>query len=619
MPRRLGRSLSLESPAAIDSRCALACVLGLLLALVGCGGPESSSDDSGSSADRSDSSVDQAEPTAARAAGPPERGDWLVVHTLADPENLNPLTSSDAGASQILNWIFPPLLTLDNETLEQRPLLASELPQISEDKLTYTFRLRSDVTFADGKPMTAEDVVFTVKAIKNPAVRAPHQRNYFESVRDVVAVDPTTVRFDLREKYFRNDLILGSISPLPKHYYDPEDLLAGISVADMDAFDELEPERADLARRFADQFNQNFLRSAMGPGAFELAEVVTGERIVLKRRADFWAPDDPRHGDAWVSRVLFRVVNDPEAALVALKGDDLDVMGLTPVQHTRPDTNNETFLKGAHKREHVSAGYSYIGWNQKRPILQDVRVRRALGHFVDKQSIIDSILFGLGEPIESPIYVRRPEYNQALEPYPFDPSKGKALLAEAGWTDSDGDGVLDKEIDGQRVPLRFEMISNSGNTVRRSVGLAVIDEMKRAGIAASFRELDWSILLDRVKEFDFDAVILGWAMPVTSPDLYQVWHSSQAVPGGSNHIAYTNPELDAILEAYRVEFDPDKRKELYDRAQKIIYDDQPYTFLFMQKAVTAWDVRFSGVTWYPSGSTDLNEWWVAQADQKYTR
>jgi peptide/nickel transport system substrate-binding protein len=492
---------------------------------------------------------------------------------------------------------------------------------VSEDKLTYTFALRTDATFADGKPVTAEDVVFTIKVAKNPAVRAPHQRNYLESVRDVVAVDAHTVRFDLRQVYFRNDLVLGSVSPLPRHYYDPENLLDGISVADMDRLDKIEPARADRASRFAQQLNAGFQRRAMGAGAFEIkdpvSDIVTGEKIVLTRRANFWAPDDPKFGDAWVNRVVFRIINDPEAALVSFKGRDVDAMGLTPIQHKRPDTNSAQFLKQAHKKEHNSSSYTYVGWNETRPLFQDVRVRRALGMFVDRKSIIENILFGLGQTIESPVYARRPEYNSELPPYPFDPEQGKKLLVEAGWKDTDGDGVLDKELEGKRVPLRFEIISNSGNPVRRSVGLAVIDQMKRAGIDASFRELDWSIMLDRVKAFNFDAVILGWQMGVTSPDLYQIWHSSQAVPGGSNHISYKNPELDKILEEYRTEFDFDKRKALYDRAQQIIYDDQPYTFLYMGKAVTVWDARFRGVKWYPSGNTDTNEWWVASADQKY--
>lgn len=551
----------------------------------------------------------------------PVRGDWMVLHLLSDPESLNPVTSNDSSSSQILGRIFPSLLTLDNETLAQRPVIATGLPEVSEDKLTYSFRLRGDATYSDGKPVVAEDVVFALKAIKHPEVLAPHTRNYFQSVRDAVAVDDQTVRFDLRERYFLNDLMLGGLSPLPRHHYDPEGLLAGISVADLDAYDALDPARKERAKRFAERFNADFHRNPLGPGAYVLEQAerdyVTGQRIVLRHRRDFWAPGDVYAGDGFVDRIVYRIVNDMEAALVAFKGTELDVFGLTPLQHRRPDTNNEAFQSHAEKKELTSPSFSYIGWNATRPQFQDVRVRQALRHFVDTKSMIEKILFGLGEPVESPIFVRRPEYNRSLPAHEFAPAKGKALLADAGWSDSDGDGLLDQDVAGVRTPLRFEILVNSGNPTRKAVGLTVIDELKRAGIDASLRELDWSIFLEKVKSFDYDAVILGWAMGVTPPDAYQIWHSSQAVEGGSNHVAYKNPEVDRILEEYRLEFDPARRKVLYDRFQEILWRDQPYAFLFMQKGISAWDRRFLGVRWYPSENTEPNEWWVPLARQRY--
>ncbi|MCP4007142.1 MAG: hypothetical protein GY725_23415 [bacterium] len=578
---------------------------GLVLA---CGG-------GGDSADAPASEVHSGEQN-----GHPVRGDWMVRWLLADPENLNPLTSNDASSNSILSLMMAPLLTLDNQTLEQRPVIASLLPEISEDKLTYTFRLRDDVTFADGKLLSAEDVVFTMKAIKNPEVMAPQTRNYFDSVRDVVAVDKYTVRFDLRKRYFRNTLVLGSIQPLPRHFYDPDDLMAEVSIPELDAFDKLTGKKKTNAQKFAKQFNEQYDRKVMGAGAFTLkdpkTDIITGERILLTRRPDFWAPEDPELGDAYVDKILFRVINDKEAALVSFKGRDIDVMGLTPIQHKR-QTGTTRFEAQAQKKEHVSPGYTYIGWNAKKPIFSDVRVRRALRYFIDKQSIIDKVLLGLGVPVEGSIFIGRSEYNKSLPGHEFDPEKGKKLLAEAGWKDSDGDGVLDKTQGGKKRDLVFEIISNSGNDIRKAIGLVVIDEMKRAGIGASFREIDWGIMLEQVRGQKYDAVILGWQMGVVSPDPYQLWHSSQAVQGGSNHVSFKNDEVDQLLEDYRVEFDPARRKKLIDRFQMILFEEQPYAFLFMKRAVTAWDRRFHGVTWYPSESTDLGEWWVPKNEQKY--
>jgi peptide/nickel transport system substrate-binding protein len=230
--------------------------------------------------------------------------------------------------------------------------------------------------------------------------------------------------------------------------------------------------------------------------------------------------------------------------------------------------------------------------------------------------MVKTILFGLGQVVESPIYFFRPEYDKNLPVYPFDPAKGVALLREAGWSDTDGDGVLDKVIDGKKTPLRFEIKINSGNPIRKAIALTLQDELGKHGIAASVRELDWTIFLDDVKTHKFDAVILGWAMSVGEPDAYQVWHSSQAANQGSNHISFKNRRVDQILEQYRREFDEKKRIQLYREFQEILSDEQPYTFLFLNKSVEVVQRRFRGVEVLPGGMRPL-DWWVPKADQKY--
>ncbi|MGH0032876.1 MAG: ABC transporter substrate-binding protein [Myxococcota bacterium] len=599
------------------------CALAALCVAIACGGPR---DDEGTGAAAGDGAMvdGNAAADAGGDEGPPVRGDWLVEHTLSDPDRLNPYTSSDRGASIAMSSIFQTLLTIDPETLDQVPLLAKALPEISEDQLSYTFALRREPTFADGRPLTSEDVVFSLKVIRNPEVAAPHLRNYFNSVSDAVALDEHTVRIDLSEVYFRNRWILGAFEVIPRHYYDPEDLLGDIGVAELNDWDSLSPEKQERATRFARAFNDDFQRNPMGSGSFALVDperdYVTGERIVLRHRDNFWAPGNTDLGDAWVDRLVYRIINDREAALVAFKSGDLDfIRGITPIQATR-QTGDARFKARAGKHAEIRGAYSYIGWNQTREIFQDVRVRRALSHLVDKQNLVDKVMLGLAKPVEGPIAFQRPEYNENLQPWEYSPEKARAILLEAGWSDTDGDGVLDKDLagDGVRVPLRFEIISNAGNDERKKIGLTVIDSFKKNGIDASFRSVDWSIMLEKVKKFDYDAVVLGWIGGIAiPPDAYQIWHSSQAIEGGSNHIAYENDEVDRILEEYRVTFDADRRKELYDRFQEILYEEQPYTFLFAGASVSVWDKRFAGVRWYPGMDPDLSEWWVPLDRQKY--
>jgi len=544
----------------------------------------------------------------------PVTGDWVLSHILSDPEQLNPLTSNDATASSVLGYIFEGLLQRDPRTLELRPHLAIARPEISDDKLQYTFKLRPDAHFQDGQPLTGEDVLFSIKAIKSSLVNAPFQRVYYESIVDAQLIDPSTIRFTAREPYFLNESVLGGIEVLPRHYYDPENLLKDVTVTELVGDYSTHEEQV---RKFAQQFNQNYSRNPMGSGPYKFKSWSTGQDVVLERDANYWGNGKEGIDQASLDVRKFRIINNMDAALVNLKAGNLDTMGLQPLQHLR-QTSGGRFEKEYEKYIYSTPSYTYIGWNNAHPIFRDIRVRQAMTYLTNREQMVKTVLFDLGQVIDGPIYRFRPEYDENLHSYPFNPQKALALLSEAGWKDTDGDGILDKEIDGQRVPFRFEIKFNSGNDIRKSVALALQDELRKHGIDANVRALDWTIFLDDVRNHKFDAVILGWAMSVNEPDAYQVWHSSQAENKGSNMISYKNPRVDAILEEYRRTFDEKQRIEQYREFQRILNLEQPYTFLFMQKAVSAVSRRFQGVEVLASGGLRPLEWWVPKAQQKYT-
>jgi peptide/nickel transport system substrate-binding protein len=550
----------------------------------------------------------------AKSPGKPVTGDWLVLHELSDPEQLNPVTSNDAGSADVLGYIFESLLMRDPKSLELIPALAEARPNISKDKRSYTFKIRRDARFQDGRPLTGEDVLFSTKVIKCPLVNAPFLRVYFNSLVNAELLDPYTIRFVIKEPYFLNESVLGGITVMPRHYYDPENLLGNTSMAELLQ----DPAKlGDNIKKFADAFNKNYNRNPMGSGPYKFNQWKTGQEVELIRDANYWGYGKPGIDQPYLNRFKFRIVNNYDAALVRLKSGEIDYMErLEPVQVIR-GTNSDRFKRQFRKYEYYSPTYTYIGWNNDHPIFSDKRVRRAMTYFTDRQQMVKTILFGLGQVVEGPIYFFRPEYDKNLPSIPFDPQKGLELLKEAGWSDSDGDGILDKVIDGKTTPFRFEIKINSGNATRKSIALTLQDQLRRYGIAASVRELDWTIFLDDTKNHKFDAMVGGWAMPVTESDAYQLWHSSQAANKGSNFISYKNERVDEILEQYRGEFDEQKRIQLYREFQKILSDEQPYTFLFVGKFVSAVHRRFENVRVLPGGLRPI-EWWVAPGNRKYT-
>ena len=305
-----------------------------------------------------------------------------------------------------------------------------------------------------------------------------------------------------------------------------------------------------------------------------------------------------------------------DAAFIELVNGNLDYFGLRALQFKDKSWSTE-FMTRFKKGVYYPGGYTYIGWNNAHPIFSDRRVRKAMSHLTNRESMVQNLLFGLAETVEGPIHPFRPEYNPNLTAYDFDPDRGLAQLEEAGWQDTDNDGVLDKIIDGEKVDFKFEFLVNSGNQLRKDVALTLQSELQDIGVVCEIRELDWTIFLDRVKNKDFHAMTLGWTGSLRfPPDAYQIWHSSQAEGRGSNHVSFKNEEVDDILEAYREEFDSTKRIAIYQRFQEILNEEQPYTFLWSQRRAVAYSTRYKGVNWYPAGA-EIREWFVTPDDQVY--
>ncbi|HOF38951.1 MAG TPA: peptide-binding protein [Candidatus Hydrogenedentes bacterium] len=539
------------------------------LLLGGCGGPAAQP---GSAPDTEDAGA--ASTASAEMDGEPEYGDWLITRMSAETENLNPYTSSDAYASRINAFIFESLLERDNETLEMIPRLA-ESWEISDDKLAYTFTLHEGTVFSDGTPLTTEDIKFSFDTIKDPKVDAPHLRNYYQDVTACEVIDARTVRFVCSKPYFRHIVMLGGLDIIPRHIY---------GVGDFNAH----PNN----------------RKPIGSGPYMLEKWDPGQQMVLVENPVYWGKRP------YLAKRVYRIILSDGPALQALLGGQLDTMGLTPEQWVR-QTGSKRFTGQFNKFSFYAPYYNYIGWNSRRPQFSDKRVRRALTMLLNREDIREKIFHGLAITVTGNAFVESPEYNKNIQPWPFDPEQAKQLLTEAGWVDSDGDGLRDK--DG--TVFRFDLLIKNDSPETEQIATIFQNELKRAGIEMSLRPLEWATFLQQIDARKFDACILGWSMPADF-DPYQVWHSSMAEGTGSNFVGFNSPEADQIMETARQTFDREERIRMYHRFHEILHEEQPYTFLFCSKSLLAVDKRFHGIVMYPLGP-DTREWWVPKALQRY--
>jgi len=525
----------------------------------------------------------------ASAQTEPTRGDWVVCHNLSDPDQLNPTNYQGADAGYIVGNIFMSLLTVDprDTNFPYVPALAKDLPEISPDGLRFTFEIHPAATWDNGTPVTGEDFAFSVKVIKNPLVDCAALRPYGEFIKDVI-IDPKNPRRFIvvtKQKYMLALSSIGTLFVLPRYIYDPENLMGRYSIPELDEKGEKLRNDPNI-QKFARRYNamQREPEHIVGCGPYLLERWETGQQVVLRRKARWWA--DTLEGvayEAYPDKLIYRVIKDANTAITNLKAQKLDVMNAIPAKDFIQLKANTGFTTHFSLHTPRMFAYFYIGLNMRPqgrpPVFTDRRVRRALAHLLDVDMLIKKFSYGMAQRITGPLYpMQRGSYNDTLPPIPYDPVKAAQLLDEAGWIDQDDDGIREKMIDGRKVKLEFEILTNN-NEVRLQIARILQQEARKVGIKLNITSLDWSIFLERTKKHDFDAYIGGWIGTHNPQDLKQIWHSKSWAEGGSNYVGFGNDETDRIIELIREELNKSRRDSLYRLFHAIVYEEQPYIFL----------------------------------------
>jgi len=494
-------------------------------------------------------------------------GDWFIRSFSAGLKTITPLVSSDAYASRVQSHVIESLLQRNPDTLEWDGLLAKSW-QVSEDGLTIDFILRDNIVFSDGVPVSSADVAFSFDFLMDERIAAPRLRAFYDKIAAVKALDKNTVRFVFAEPYFQSLGLAGEMEVLAKHFYEPY----------LDN---------------AETFNQS-KGLLFGSGPYRLQDPVnwtpdTG-RIELLRNQRYWGAVQPSY-----NRLIWNVIDSASARLAAFRNDTIDMYDAKPLEYNTL-LNDAQIQQKANNFEYMSpnAGYSYIGWNQSRngkpTIFADVKVRRAMTHLTDRERIVNEIMLGHAEIAVSPFNPRSKQHNNDIEPWPADIEKGKALLAEAGFEDRDGDGVIEN---AAGEAFEFELMYFQGSDDTKRIVLFLKDLYARAGVSLVPKPTEWSVMLDFMDNRTFDAILLGWSSGVET-DIDQMFHSEQ-IEEGDNFIGYKSTELDKLIDKARGMVEEDERMPVWQQAESVLHDTQPYTFLMRRKTLLFMDDRFKNL------------------------
>ncbi len=504
----------------------------------------------------------------------PKQGGTLILGVIGDAEVINPVLGQTDSASSYAEMVYESVLDIDRASMESIPGVLAESFEGSEDGLVWTFNLKKGVTFSDGHEFTAEDVKYTLEIITDPNTNTV--RGYLmDSVDSIEIIDDYTLKITL--KYADPNFLTGTMTMeiLPAHIFAGTDI------------------------------NTNPANQApVGTGPF-----VLGERV-HEDHATFVAREDYHRGRVYLDKVIYKVVANQNALLATAEAGDIDYSAVPPAEVTRIE--KEAASKGLKLWTRWDFGYTYLGFNLERDMFKDVNVRKALAISIYKPAIVKVAYFGQGKPATSNIVPGIGwAYNADIDDYEYDVDEAKRLLTEAGWVDTDGDGIRDK--DGQ--PLSFTLITNKGNVAREKILPLVKIFWKKIGVDLEVDALTWvTFITERVFKKDFDAIILGWTGMGPDPDDYSLFHSSQ-IEDGFNFVSYNNPKVDELLVAGRTTMDVEIRKPIYDEIQQLIHDDYPYIFLMYSKANAVFSEKIHGLNPNPIDSLFVADWkdiWISE-------
>lgn len=497
-------------------------------------------------------------------------------HIPADIKSSNPLLQSSVYEGYVTNLTGIGFFSFD---WTMRPFAAADTVvswQTSKDQLFDKVVMRNDLVWSDGQPITAHDVVFSYEVIMTPEVPVPAVRTGMDKIKGVHAYDDHTFVIAHGESLVTNVWNL-NFPVVPKHVYEstlPDDPTLVSSPAHVRIEDD----------------------PVVG-GPYKIVKRTKGQEIVLERREDYYLRDGkPVRDRPRFKQVRFRVLEDRNTALLAFKNGDIEDFEMMPNQWVTQTTDDE-FYKECTKVRGVEWTYFYFGWNTKTPYFSDARVRKAMSYTMDYRELLEDLCFGLYEQSVGEFHpASRMAPLHPRTPYKQDLDKAEDLLDEAGWVDDDNDGIREKMIDGKSVPFEFEIMC-ANDDLRVKMCTVLKKNLENIGIRCNVRPTEFTVMQEKAQKHEFQAQFAGWGTGTDPSTTENLWKTDEE----RNYTQYSNPEVDKLFEAGKKEFDPEKRMAIYRQIDDILWEDQPYTWLYYRSGFFGFNKRLRGYMFSPRG------------------
>lgn len=517
----------------------------------------------------------------------------INIRLKKDPERINPLLFPNPTAREVYQYLHLPLADFDPVSLELSPILIKSIPEempidtgMYKGGLSFNIEILEDAKWDNGSPITAEDYIFTVKAINLPLTNAAKYRELTKNISDVKIDPKNPKKFTV---IFANDYMLAletaiNIEIYPKYYYDQQNVLDGFKISDLVETNEEKLAADSILVKFAEAFNGNdFSRDKLsGSGPYAIQSWVSDQSVILVKKDDYWAKNlNVPILTQGPDKMIFHIIPDELSAVTQLKAGTIDIINEISAENYQA-LNKDPLLIDKFSFYHPSLiKYYLINVNNGNPKLSDKNVRKALAHLIDIENIITNIEKGMAVRVVGPIHPVKKTHNKTLTPVSFDIAQAQKLLLESGWKDSNGNGTIDKTLNGKLTELELDILI-SGQELGKQLSLILQQNAAKVGIKINITQKEFKqIRAENLKTRNYDLVPSVVSQDVqTWDELKNDWHTSNDTPDGSNYTSYRNVEVDKLIDRILVTKNDNERIKLYQDIQELIYEDQPAIFLY---------------------------------------